>query len=60
MDPNKFMFQKENGEQIECEMIFSFYIKEADRNYMLFTDNTYDDDNNLKIYVYQMMKHYYQ
>jgi len=52
MEPNKFIFQKENGEQVECETVFSFYVKEADRNYILFTDNTYDENNNLKIYVY--------
>ena len=52
MENNKFIFEKENGEKVECEVIFSFYAKEADRNYILFTDNTYDENNNLKVYVY--------
>ena len=33
-------------------MILSFYVKDRGKNYMLFTDNTYDEDNNLKIYAY--------
>lgn len=52
IDPNKFIFEKENGEKVECETVLSFFVKDANRNYILFTDNTYDEDNNLKIYAY--------
>ncbi len=48
----KFIFENENGKKINCEMILSFYLRDKDRNYMLFTDNTYDEDHNLKVYPY--------
>lgn len=48
----KFIFENVNGKKIECEMILSFYVKDRDKNYMLFTDNKYDEDNNLKVYPY--------
>ena len=48
----KFIFASDKGKKIECEMILSFYVKDRGKNYMLFTDNTYDEDNNLKIYAY--------
>ena len=48
----KFIFASDNGKKIECEMVLSFYVKDRGKNYMLFTDNTYDEDNNLKIYPY--------
>ncbi len=48
----KFIFENENGKKINCEMILSFYVKDKDKNYMLFTDNTYDEDHNLKVYPY--------
>ena len=52
IDPNKFIFEKENGERIECETVLSFYAKDVDKNYILFTDNTFDEENNLRIYAY--------
>lgn len=48
----KFTFKNEEGKEIECEMILSFYVREKDKNYMLFTDNTYDEENNLNVYAY--------
>ena len=52
MEDNKFTFVKENGEEIECEVVFDFYSEELGKNYMLITDNTEDEEGNLNIYVY--------
>jgi len=49
---NLFTIETENGEKINCELVLSFYLKDKDKNYMLFTDHTYDEDNNLNVYVY--------
>ena len=53
-DNNKytFIFEKENGQQVNCELLFNFYVKDNDKNYMVFTDNTFDKNNNLMIYAY--------
>ena len=48
----KFIFENEQGKKINCETILSFYVKDRGKNYLLFTDNTYDEDNNLKVYPY--------
>ncbi len=48
----EFVFEKENGEKVNCELLFNFYLKDKDKNYMIFTDNTYDENNNLMVYSY--------
>ncbi len=52
IDKNKFLFEKENGEKVECETVLSFFDKQSQKNYILFTDNTYDEEKNFKIYAY--------
>ena len=51
-DNYKFTFETEDGKEIECEVLFSFYLKKQDKQYWIITDNTFDDDRNLNIYVY--------
>ena len=51
-DNYKFTFETEDGKKIECEVLFSFYLKKQDKQYWIITDNTFDDDRNLNIYVY--------
>ncbi len=48
----KFTFKKENGEEVECELVFDFYSDDRKRNYMLITDNTTDEDGELNVYAY--------
>lgn len=49
---DKFVFVKENGEEVECEVVFDFYSEELGKNYMLLTDNTNNSDGDLNVYVY--------
>ena len=51
-DNYKFTFETEDGKEIECEVLFSFYLKKQDKQYWIITDNTFNDDGNLNIYVY--------
>ena len=51
-DNYKFTFETEDGKEIECEVLFSFYLKKQDRQYWIITDNTINDAGNLNIYVY--------
>lgn len=51
-DNYKFTFETEDGKEIECEVLFSFYLKKQDKQYWIITDNTLNDDGNLNIYVY--------
>ena len=49
MDFN-FKFKNEKGKEIDCELLLSY--TNNDKNYLLFTDNTKDENSNLKVYVY--------
>ena len=48
----QFVFESEDGKNIDCEVLLSFSMPKKGKNYVLFTDNTYDEDNNLNVYVY--------
>ena len=40
----------DDGKKIECEELYSFVNEENGKNYIIYTDNTLDDDGNLKVY----------
>lgn len=46
-----FKIKNENGLDIECEELYSFKNEELGKNYMVYTDNSYDDEGNLCIYA---------
>ena len=41
----------EEGKNIECEVLFTFESEETKKNYIVYTDNTTDDDGNTKVYA---------
>lgn len=41
----------EAGKEIECEVLFTFESDETKKNYMVYTDNTTDDEGNTKVYA---------
>ena len=41
----------ENGNEIECEVLFTFESDETGKNYIVYTDNTTDDEGNTKVYA---------
>ena len=47
----KFKVIDENGKEIECEVLFSFESDETNKNYIVYTDNTIDDNGNKKVYA---------
>ena len=50
-DKNKFTVIDENGEEVTCEILFTFNSEETHKDYMVYTDNTTDDDGNIKVYA---------
>lgn len=42
---------EEDGVQKECEVICTFVGKENNKNYMIYTDNTFDEEKNKKVYA---------
>ncbi len=41
----------DNGKEIECEVLFTFESDETNKNYMVYTDNTTDEEGNTKVYA---------
>lgn len=41
----------ENGKEIECEALFTFESEETKKNYIVYTDNTTDEQGNIKVYA---------
>ena len=51
-DKHSFFFTKENGEEVKCEVLLSYYLKDTDRSYIYFTDNTRNENGKLNVYIY--------
>ena len=47
----KFKVIDENGKEIECEVLFTFESDETNKNYIVCTDNTTDEEGNTKVYA---------
>lgn len=46
-----FKIFDENGNATECEVLFTFDSEETEKNYIVYTDNTKDDEGNTKVYA---------
>jgi len=46
-----FKVTDEEGKEIECEVLFTFESDETKKNYIVYTDNTLDDEGNTKVYA---------
>ena len=46
-----FKLTDESGKDIEYEILLTFESNETNKNYMLYTDNTVDEDGNVKVYA---------
>jgi uncharacterized protein YrzB (UPF0473 family) len=41
----------DNGNEIECEVLFTFESDETKKNYIVYTDNRTDEEGNTKVYA---------
>ena len=48
---NVFMIKDENGNQVECEVLFTFDSPETNKSYLVYTDNKQTKDGALQIYA---------
>ena len=53
MEKKKNMFKvlDDNGKEIECEVLFTFESDETKKNYIVYTDNSIDEEGNVKVYA---------
>ena len=50
-EKTKFTVLDENGNEVECEVLFTFDSEETGKNYIVYTDNTQDEEGNTKVYA---------
>ena len=50
-EKNTFTVMNDKGEEVTCEVLFTFESEETKKNYIVYTDNTTDDDGNVKVYA---------
>ena len=50
MEKDIFILETENG-PITCEIIENLYIIEYQKNYVVYTDHTKDENNELNLYI---------
>ena len=41
----------DEGQEVECEVLFTFESDETKKNYIVYTDNTLDEEGNTKVYA---------
>lgn len=46
-----FKVVNDDGQEIECEALFTFESEETKKNYIVYTDNTKDEAGNTKVYA---------
>ena len=46
-----FRVVNDEGKEIECEVLFTFESDETKKNYLVYTDNTTDEQGNVKVYA---------
>jgi len=53
MNNEKMSFKviSDDGREIECEVLFTFESDETGKNYIVYTDNTTDEEGNTKVYA---------
>ena len=46
-----FKVMNDEGKEVECEVLFTFESDETKKNYIVYTDNTVDNEGNTKVYA---------
>ncbi len=50
-EKNVFKVVDSDGKEITCEILFTFESEETNKNYMVYTDNSKDEDGNTRVYA---------
>ena len=47
----KFKVINDQGEEIDCDVLFTFDSEETKKSYIVYTDNTKDEQGNIQVYA---------
>lgn len=50
-EKNVFTVLDDKGNEVVCEVLFTFDSEETKKSYIVYTDNTTDDEGNVKVYA---------
>ena len=50
-EKNTFTVMDDNGKEVTCEVLFTFDSEETKKNYIVYTDNTTDEEGNVRVYA---------
>ncbi len=50
-EPETIVMVDEDGTEVECEVLFTFDCEETARSYMVYTDNTVDENGDTVVYA---------
>lgn len=48
---NTFKVINDDGQEILCDILFTFDSEETKKSYIVYTDNSYDKDGNIQVYA---------
>ena len=52
MDDKKYIkLIDKNGKEVECEILCAFVLAETEKNYVVYTDNTEDEEGSLNVFA---------
>jgi uncharacterized protein YrzB (UPF0473 family) len=53
MDQEVMTFKviSDEGKEIECEVLFTFESDETKKNYIVYTDNSFDEEGNVRVFA---------
>ena len=50
-DNESFYIINDNGEKIRCDILFTFESEETGKNYIVYTDNSFDEEGNIQVFA---------
>ncbi len=50
-DKNSFTVINDEGQEVKCDVLFTFDSDETKKSYIVYTDNTKDKDGNIQVYA---------
>ena len=51
MKENTFKMVTEDGQEVTCNVLFTFDSEETKKSYIAYTDNTFEEDGSIKAYA---------
>ncbi len=51
MEENSFTIVNDDGVEVKYDVLFTFQSEETNKDYIVYTDNSKDDDGNTRVYA---------